>query len=133
MKRRPAIPKWARWIGFAASLLVLVLCLLYPKYFLGSNPKTKDTYLFLGLALIPALAGALICFTRLFWTVTVPGMWFLLIAVIMRLEKSPPAWSPLLVFGALAMLLAPLVAWVSRLIDRSTDSKSAGPSNESTR
>ena len=133
MKRQVATLKWARWIGFAGSVLVLALFLLYPKNWMRSDPNATDTYLFLGLLLAPALAAALLCFTRLFPITTVPGTWFLFLAVMHRLHPTPPAWSSLFVFGALAMLLAPVVALVSGRSDRSADNKLSDQSNESKR
>jgi hypothetical protein len=87
-----------------------VLFFLNQDDFYGSNPHTdKDGLLFLGRALVPALAAALLCFSRIFWIIAVLGMWFLLIAF-----GLPTAWSAFLVFGALVMVLTPFVAWVWR-------------------
>jgi hypothetical protein len=100
-----------------ASILVLAVLLLNPRPFVGSDPKSKDIFLSLGLCLLPALAAALLCFTRLFWIVALAGMWFLSLGFGQRLSENPDAWSSLLVLGALAMLLAPFVGWVSRQRD----------------
>ena len=130
MKRRPATRKWPRWIGFAASIFVLALLLLNLGHFLERDRNPTTVILVVGLFVVPALAAAILCFTRLFWTIVLPGSWFLFIAVVIRLDNRPPAWSSLLLFGALAMLLAPFVGWASGWSDGSTDSKSPDQSND---
>ncbi len=108
MKLRRATPKWVRWIAFTSAIFVLALLLLYPREFLGSHPTPKYFFLFLGFALLPAILAAVLCFTRLFWTVALAGMWFLFVSVSIRSADPPSAWSFFLVLGALAMLLTPL-------------------------
>jgi multisubunit Na+/H+ antiporter MnhG subunit len=123
MKQRRETPKSARWIGFTAAIFVLALLLLYPREFLGGQPARRDIYLFLGLVLVPASLAALLCFTRLFWTIALAGIWFLFLSVSIRSVEPLSAWSFFLVLGALAMLLAPIVAWALRRGDHFTETK----------
>jgi hypothetical protein len=78
-----------------------------------------DPRLFLGLGLLPPGLAAILCFTRLFWTVALVGMWFLFLCLGIRSDQ-PTTWSFFLVLGALAMALAPFIGWASTRGDSST-------------
>lgn len=103
--------EWIRWIGFVSGMIIFLIAILFPNDWLGSKPDSSDIFLTLGLIIVPSIGAAILSLARKFWILLVPGVWFIALGVISRIEKNPASWSLFFVVAATILFITPFLSW----------------------
>ena len=105
-------PEWIRWLGFVSGMTIFLILLLFPNYWISSEPDSADIFLTLGLIIIPSIGGAILSLARKFWILLIPGIWFIVLGVFLRSEKNPTSWSLFFVIAATLLFVTPFLSWM---------------------
>ena len=101
--------KWVRWLGLAASGLILGVLALKAKHFVGHWASGRDILLYLVLAVLPSFVNVFLTALGHFWWSFCIGLWLTFLAVLFLFDKHASPESMTLLLAAATVCITPFL------------------------
>ena len=101
--------KWVRWLGLAASGLILGVLALNFKHFVGRSFDVRNILLYLFLAVLPSFVNVFLTDLGHFWWSFWIGLWLTFLSVIFLFDTQGSPESMTLLLAAATVCITPFL------------------------